>query len=127
MDGTGWHIRLLSLLLLLSSLHIQAQQKQLNGRVVDAETGDPLPYVTIYLGPGRGTLTNEEGEYMVKVEANDSVSFSCIGYEKLLLPVSDVQSLTRMKSIPIHLKELTVQAIPYEHVIKKAIKNLKSS
>ena len=64
---------------------------------------------------------------MVKVEANDSVSFSCIGYEKLLLPVSDVQPLTRMKSIPIHLKELTVQAIPYEHVIKKAIKNLKSS
>ena len=127
MNGTGWHIRLLSLLFLLSSLYIQAQQKQLNGRVVDAETGDPLPYVTIYLGPGRGTLTNEEGEYMVKVEANDSVSFSCIGYEKLLLPVSGVQFLTKMKAIPIHLKELTVQAIPYEDVIKKTIKNVKSS
>ena len=38
-------------------------QEPLQGRVVDAETGEALPYVSIFTDGGKGTLTNAEGDF----------------------------------------------------------------
>ena len=113
MNGTGWHIRLLSLLLLLSSLHIQAQQKQVNGRVVDAETGDPLPYVTIYLGPGRGTLTNEEGNFSICAVDGEVVTIQSIGYKTVKFVCSELPKNISLTPLSQTLNEVTVHSIGY--------------
>ena len=51
-----------TLFILLLSAALHAQQ-EFRGRVVDAETGEPLPYASIYVAEGKGTLTNEDGEF----------------------------------------------------------------
>ena len=57
----------------------------LQGRVVDAETGEPLPYTAIYVEKGRGALTNIEGDYRLSVSNQDVLTFSFVGFEKLKL------------------------------------------
>ena len=48
-------MRTLLLFLLLAPLTLVAQEKW-SARVVDAESGEPLPYVSIYVAQGRGTM-----------------------------------------------------------------------
>lgn len=38
-------------------------QIQIKGRVVDAETGEPLPYANVYADDKNGTLTNADGYF----------------------------------------------------------------
>ncbi|MGN6510312.1 MAG: SusC/RagA family TonB-linked outer membrane protein, partial [Chitinophaga sp.] len=49
------------------------------GRITDAK-GVPLPGVTVMAGPGKGTVSNADGEYTIQVDENGSLSFSYIGY-----------------------------------------------
>ena len=46
----------------------------LSSHVQDAETGEALPYVSIYTGEGKGTITNNDGDFCIKV-----VSFPDLG------------------------------------------------
>ena len=48
------------LALCLPTLCVWAQELALQGRVVDAETGEPLPYVNIRASEDKATLTNVE-------------------------------------------------------------------
>ena len=56
------------LLTLLFCLPLTAQQTY-RARVIDAETGEALPYVSIYASKENGTLTNAEGVF--SIEANN--------------------------------------------------------
>ncbi len=60
-----------ALWLLVSLLLAAASNAQvIHGRVTDAETGFPMPEATIHLeGTYRGTITNGEGRYELKVDA----------------------------------------------------------
>ena len=54
----------LLIILLISGNRIYAQKKELRGRVVDAETGKPLEFVTIFItNTTLGTLTDEKGKF----------------------------------------------------------------
>jgi outer membrane receptor protein involved in Fe transport len=69
MRGSSAPHRLLVLLLILSggmSAHAQSSGK-IAGRVVDAETGDPLPGVNVYLEEDRqrGAVTDLQGRYFL--------------------------------------------------------------
>ena len=55
------------------------EELTLQGRVVDAETGEPLPYVNIRVGNGIGTLTNIEGSFKLLTEEKYVLSFSFVG------------------------------------------------
>lgn len=60
------HVLLAAALLALAPLSAQAQTGKLTGVVTDAQTGQPLAGVQVYLeGTGRGTLTQENGRYFV--------------------------------------------------------------
>lgn len=113
------------LLLALFSLGIQAQELVLQGRVVDAETGEPLPYVNIRAGEGKATLTNIEGEFKFQVETEDLVTFSFIGYDKQIIQADKVSDIIRLKPYATLLQEVTVLPIDEEDVLKRIIDNLK--
>lgn len=58
-------------------------QHQVTGIVTDAETGDPLPGVSILIqGTDRGAATNLEGSFSLNTPSEDAtLIFSYIGYE----------------------------------------------
>ncbi|WP_025006801.1 SusC/RagA family TonB-linked outer membrane protein, partial [Marinilabilia salmonicolor] len=58
-----------------------AQEVTVTGTVTDAETGDPLPGVTVVIqGTQQGTITQVDGTYSVQVAEDASLAFSFIGY-----------------------------------------------
>lgn len=64
----------------LFSFSAYAQQKEVTGKVSDAN-GDPLAGVTVIVkGTNRGTTTDAQGNYQIKADAKDALTFSYIGY-----------------------------------------------
>lgn len=59
-----------------------AQEVEVNGQVVDGETGEPLPGVNVVVqGTTTGTSTNAEGTYSLSVPSDGTLVFSFVGYE----------------------------------------------
>ena len=90
------HRTLLPILFLLFSVSVMAQELTLQSRVVDAETGEHLPYVNIRTENG-ATLTNNNGEFKLTTGEDNVVTFSCIGYEKKKVKAADMPSVVRLK------------------------------
>lgn len=73
-------------ILLLFSLLIcallNAQTTEVKGRVFDAETGTPIPFVNVALtASGTGTMTNEKGEFSIGTNVRPGrISISFLGY-----------------------------------------------
>lgn len=62
-------MRLCLFLLLISAGWLTAQTPPLTGRVLDAQTGEPLPYAHVIIkGSEKGTITNLNGYFQITVE-----------------------------------------------------------
>ena len=69
----------IGLCLLLSVMPLLlAAQKKLSGSVVDAVTGERLSFVMFYLASGRGTLSNFDGDFMLEIMPEDSVTIAAL-------------------------------------------------
>ncbi|WP_291855145.1 TonB-dependent receptor [Marinilabilia sp.] len=72
----------------LSALAI-AQQQTLTGTVVDGETGESVPGVTILIdGTQQGTITNSDGSFTIVVNDSDVLRISYIGYKTQRIEVA---------------------------------------
>lgn len=71
-----------SLLVIILLPQVSWAQTVVKGKVTDANTGDPIPFVNIMLrGTGAGATTDFDGNYSVKTTAPaDSIIASYIGY-----------------------------------------------
>ena len=66
--------------LCIFSFTAYAQQKEVTGKVSDAN-GEPLAGVTVIVkGKNRGTTTDAQGNYRISVDAADALTFSYIGF-----------------------------------------------
>lgn len=53
------------------------------GKVVDSESGEPLPFVQIYIPhTTQGTLSNDSGLFFIRTRPTDTLSFRLVGYEE---------------------------------------------
>ncbi len=79
-------------------------QTRISGTVVD-ENETPLPFVNvIFLNSSEGTTTTEKGAFYLKSESYyDSVEFSYLGYQTLILPINKGSNL----NLKVVLKEET--------------------
>lgn len=104
--------------LFVLALPVQAQLAFL-GKVVDASTGDPIPFVNIgVLNRAIGTVSNEEGDFLLefrpdRVQSGDVLRISSLGYEPKEVPLSRLQQSTehftfRLRPVPIDLNEVVV-------------------
>ncbi|MFT6844107.1 MAG: hypothetical protein ACJAUV_000278 [Flavobacteriales bacterium] len=78
-------LKYFTLLLFLTTTQFSiAQMTQVNGRVTDLNTGDPMPFVNIsFNGTKIGTTTNFEGYYTLQsYYAIDSIAASFVGYTR---------------------------------------------
>lgn len=97
-------------------------QNLFNGRVVDAKTGEPIPYATVYVSESKGTLTNMEGKFSLDLMPKDSVSISFLGYGKLRFSAHDLPKVVKMESSATLMKEVTV--VSPQNILKKVISKL---
>ncbi len=92
---------LITLLLSISSIH--AQQPVLKGRVVDAKTGESVPYATIRIkGKSLGVVANADGDFSIpqRLESpSDTILVSSIGYTTTSFGLKsfNTQTLTVLK------------------------------
>ena len=94
-------------LLLLFPVAILAQDKY---HVVDAETGEALDGVLMYVSEGKGAWTNENGDAELKIEDNEQVKISYIGYKKLVLKKSELEATIRLTPLSKDLREVSVES-----------------
>lgn len=87
----------------------------IEGRVIDAETGTPIPYANIGVPAGfDGTVSGEDGRYVLRFPAEpDSLVYSAIGYEPRQVSwpelVRSADVALRPRSIAVH-ETVIVQA-----------------
>lgn len=90
---------------LLSSVSL-AQQTGLQGRVVDAQSGENLPFVQVgFVGTTTGTVTDGDGRFKLVVKdlqpGHDSVRFQMLGYYPQVIPI---RHGTMKRGVKIELK-----------------------
>ena len=120
-------LTILTLLFVLSSALSFAEGEGVScqGRVVNAETGEALPFVSIYVRQGVGTMTNEEGEFSIVVNADDILQVSCMGYEKQQVKASSIGEMLRLKPMSHTLQEVTV--FPVRSILEKTAMKLRKT
>ena len=99
--------------LFLQSIPLMAQmQNMVRGSVIDAETDEPLPGVTILVvNSTRGVTTDIDGTFEIRVSPTDKLEFSYIGMESQIVDVGD-KTFIEIKLLPLtsDLDEVTVVA-----------------
>lgn len=107
---------ILSALLFVSTLFAQAQvvDTNLSGHVVDAATGEHIPFFTITLkGTTIGTTTDLSGHYVLRnlKPGNYTVEASCIGYLPERHNVTLVAGKTSELNFEVHADALQLEQI----------------
>ncbi len=118
----------LILLSLLTISNLLFSQRQAKGHVVD-ENGQPVSYASIYFkkAPEHGTVTDNNGNFRININENDSLIISFVGYATKSLhsrSIKDDEVLQiRLYSQPIMLEEMVVAGKTTRNK-RKAIKDL---
>ena len=122
------------LLILLISLEALTQDMvKLSGRVIDAETQEPLGYATVGIKDKPiGVVTNTEGAFEINVSdfgSGDSLKVSMLGYDNHAFLISEYQnnSVIAMKQKPVVLDEIVVnkESLTAAKILENAIENIK--
>jgi hypothetical protein len=103
-----------------------AEIKYIAGVILDDETLEPLPFATVGLkNKGRGTVSNNNGEFGLKISSdlvNDTLSISYLGYLTIEIPVKQANGKNftiPMKREFISIPEIIIRnQIPQEIIYK---------
>lgn len=116
------------------SLYAQNELQVLRAKVVDEKEGEALIGVHVTYADYRyGTATNSNGDFQIKIEQVerpfDSLRFSYIGYEDLVIPIDDelietTPAVFQMKAALIGLPSIEVEDITAETIVRKANENM---
>ncbi|PPK84634.1 carboxypeptidase-like protein [Neolewinella xylanilytica] len=99
-------------LCLLSGLSLVNGQT-LSGRITDENTGEPLPYASIYLQQlGTGATTNVEGRYELRLKpGRNTLVFQYLGYQTQVIEVQSGRDNLDVSLLPEALQLDEVQVI----------------
>ena len=79
--------------------------------VIDAETGEPVPYANVFVSSTCGTISNYDGEFSLQCLSSEVLRISSIGYRKVSYKASELPAVIRMKPISNTLREITVMGV----------------
>lgn len=101
-----------------------SQSTTIKGKVIDQETGLPVPYVNVFFKNTQiGILTDSLGIYKITTkEYVDSARFSTVGYIPKtvgVIPGRSTEILVRLKSDMVHLTEVSV--LPDEGPVRRLL------
>lgn len=94
---------------LLISSEITAQDSNIQGKILDKTTQTPLPTTSIYYKDATlGTVSNNDGEFILEKIENKFIVFSFLGYETLEYHADNIPEVIYMTPSNIQLPELVV-------------------
>ncbi len=112
------------LLIFLLPVNHLFSQKMIKGIVADKDSSTAMPFVYIInKSNGNGTMTDNDGRFMLGTNDNDTLVCSYVGYFKLNIPVKNLtydakgEAKIIMNRMAIDLGEVTVSTFrikPYE-------------
>ena len=119
------------LTIMCALLFAGATAQTFSAKVIDQESGAPIPYATIEMGVGQGIITNEEGEFTFLLDQvkqpQDSIYISYMGYETKGV-LFEAQENTEIFLEPkiFELKEvfLTTEVLTVKEIIERVKENL---
>lgn len=103
-------------------------QIEVSGKVVDAVTNQPIPYVSIGVtGTSFGASSNVDGEFQVFLRSPGDLKFSCIGYENLTLKSPSGVYVVKLKPSTTVLKEMVFfgESLDPREMVARAFRNVK--
>ncbi|PLX01768.1 MAG: hypothetical protein C0594_12610, partial [Marinilabiliales bacterium] len=122
-------------LLLIGSLffifnNLNAQVTKIRGKIIDAETKEPMPFVNIiFKNSTTGTITDFDGNYFIETRnPTDSIIVSFLGYKTLTYPVrkNSFQTINiEMYTEGILLNEVTI--LPGENPAFRILRNINAN
>ena len=118
---------LIASLLLATALRPVAAQLRLTGKVLDAATGQPVPYASIsVLNATAGTTSNAEGEFELKMPLPGRLVVSELGHRRDTVAVTAATAplLVRLTPTTVALPEVTTGTYT-EELIKRAYRELR--
>jgi thiol-disulfide isomerase/thioredoxin len=102
-------------------------QKIIEGKIIDAETGKPVPYASIgIIGSSKGTSSNLDGEFSLPVSGIARFKITCIGYESMEIHSSSTSFIIKLKPEATQLKEVVIFNKPVnpKKIVRKAFENV---
>lgn len=106
-----------------------AQTTKISGKVVDANTREPLPFVNIILkGTRTGATTDIDGYYaVITTEKSDSLIVSYIGYNRVARAIKygaeQVVNIGLAQGVELMIVEVTPGENPAHRILRKIIAN----
>src|SRR6185369_5219515 len=92
-----------------------AQETIVQGKVTDAGSGDPIPFVNVvFKGTGTGATTDFDGNFNIKsIKPSDSIAVSYIGYKSKVRAIK--RNTKQIVNIQLeeevtHLQEVVVKS-----------------
>lgn len=119
--------QILFICLILGTLHIKAQDAPddtplWTAQVIDGEHGDPIPYATVYIASGLGTITNRDGNFSVRCAPDAMLRISSVGYETVSIRADRLPQPVRLKPMARMLDGVSV--IPIETIVLNTLRKL---
>lgn len=123
--------RLLSAILIVFAFtnlaYSQGQITKVRGKVVDAQTNEPLPYVNVsFKNTTQGTITSEKGEFFLESRsATDTLLVSFVGYKSAALKVK--KGVYQEVSVSLEPESIELEAVvvkPGESQANRIIRNI---
>jgi hypothetical protein len=103
-------------------------QQVMEGKVYDEDSTKVLPFVyVINKNTSFGTVSDVNGWFQLKADANDTLIFSCLGYLKRYVSVKDFEKMNRkiiMKKNVYQLPMVDVKILKYENYEKDYMKRV---
>lgn len=125
-------MRLKNLILLIIFIAIafsaKAQSYQINGKVIDSKSKEPLAFVNITINDGQyGGTTDIDGVFRLQSKQQiHLLNFSYIGYESKYLPIYNTKSIiVELESKSVELEEVLILPgiNPAHRIIKNVVRN----
>ncbi len=102
----------------------QQQVTTIRGRVIDAETGQPLVFAGITVQETNiATVTNVEGEFTLKVppEVTGNIEISYVGYKNKVMNIDDLKTNGHRNVIRLETALISLQAIVVKPLVPQEI------
>lgn len=111
---------LMIILTFVSLLAFAQSGYEAEGRILHAQTGEPLIYANIFnLSSGKGTISNTEGYFRIAIlHPEDSIRISYIGFQEVYISFHDRSSFYTVELLPGAqlLDEVTIEAQDYSYL-----------
>jgi hypothetical protein len=102
-------MRTLLALLFASFLCTCVSAQTISGRITDAETGEPLPFASIYVPSTKsGAASNGDGYFQVSLGGGNKVVFSYLGYETQVKTISGGNADVQLVSATLDLETVEI-------------------